>query len=87
MTAYAADAHAHGQTLVSVVKMATVFEEYTTEDQRFVVFYFCGQKNSMQRIFIKIMFPVYGGKCLSHKTVHNWLEKSSQGRSKFADDA
>jgi transposase len=33
------------------------------------------------------MFPVYGGKCLSHKAVHNWVEKFSQGRSKVADDA
>jgi myo-inositol catabolism protein IolC len=32
------------------------------------------------------MFPVYGGKCLSRKAVHNWVEKFSQGRSKFADD-
>jgi hypothetical protein len=27
----------------------------------------------MQRIFIKDV-PVYGGKCLSRKTVHNWME-------------
>jgi hypothetical protein len=33
------------------------------------------------------MFPVYGGKCLSLKTVHNWAEKFSQGCSKIADDA
>jgi hypothetical protein len=33
------------------------------------------------------MFPVYGGKCLSPKAVHSWVEKFSQGRSKFADDA
>jgi hypothetical protein len=33
------------------------------------------------------MFPVYGGKCLSRKAVHNWVEKFSQGRSKAADDA
>jgi hypothetical protein len=33
------------------------------------------------------MFPVYVGKCLSHKTVHNWVEKFAQGRSKVADDA
>jgi hypothetical protein len=33
------------------------------------------------------IFPVYRGKCLSHKTVHNWVEKFSQGRSKAADDA
>jgi transposase len=32
------------------------------------------------------MFPVYGGKCLSHKAVHNWVNKFSQGRSKVADD-
>jgi hypothetical protein len=34
----------------------------------------------------KQMFPVYGGKCLSRKAVHNWVEKFSQGRSKVADD-
>jgi hypothetical protein len=33
------------------------------------------------------MFPVYGGKCLSRKAVHNCVEKFSQGRSKVADDA
>jgi hypothetical protein len=26
----------------------------------------------------KEMFPVYGGKCLSRKAVHNWAEKFSQ---------
>jgi hypothetical protein len=35
----------------------------------------------------KEMLPVYGGKCLSRKAVHNWVEKFSQGRSKVADDA
>jgi hypothetical protein len=35
----------------------------------------------------KEMFPVYGGKCLSRKTVHNWVAKFSQSRSKVADDA
>jgi hypothetical protein len=25
----------------------------------------------------KEMFPVYGGKCLSHKAVHNWVTKVS----------
>jgi hypothetical protein len=30
----------------------------------------------------KEMFPVYSGKCLSHKAVHNWVEKFSQGHSK-----
>jgi hypothetical protein len=29
------------------------------------------------------MFPVYGGKCLSHKVVQNWVEK---GGKLFADE-
>jgi hypothetical protein len=34
------------------------------------------------------MFPVYGGTCLSsRKSVHNWVEKFSQGRFKVAVDA
>jgi hypothetical protein len=32
------------------------------------------------------MFPLYGGKCLSRKAVHNWVEKFSQGHSKAADN-
>jgi hypothetical protein len=35
----------------------------------------------------KEMFPVYGGKCLSRKAVHSWVEKFSLERSKVADDA
>jgi hypothetical protein len=30
------------------------------------------------------MFPVYGGKCLSPKAVHSWVETFSQGRLKVA---
>jgi hypothetical protein len=33
------------------------------------------------------MLPVYHGKCLSSKAVHNWVEKFSQRSSKVADDA
>jgi hypothetical protein len=50
----------HIQRLVSVAKMVTVLEEYSTKDQSSVVRFFCGQKDSMQRLSIK-MFPVYGG--------------------------
>jgi transposase len=32
----------------------------------------------------KEMFPVYDGKCLSCKSVHNWVEKFSQGHSRVA---
>jgi hypothetical protein len=35
----------------------------------------------------KGMFSVCGGKCLSRKAVHTWVEKLSQGRSKVVDDA
>jgi hypothetical protein len=35
----------------------------------------------------KEMFPFYGGKCLSRKAVHNWVQKFSQGLTKVADDA
>jgi hypothetical protein len=34
---YVVDAHAHIQKLVSVVKMVTVLDKYTTEEQRSVV--------------------------------------------------
>jgi hypothetical protein len=27
----------------------------------------------------KEVFPVYGGKCLSRKAIHNWVDKFSQG--------
>jgi glycine/serine hydroxymethyltransferase len=35
----------------------------------------------------KQIFPVYVGKCLSHKAAQNRVEILSQGRSKVADDA
>jgi hypothetical protein len=56
MRVYVADEHAQVQKLVSVVKIATVLVEYTTEEQSFVVRFFCAQKDSIQRIFIKKHF-------------------------------
>jgi hypothetical protein len=41
MTVYVADAHANVERLVLVVKMATVLEGYTAEEQRSVVRSFC----------------------------------------------
>jgi hypothetical protein len=32
------------------------------------------------------MFPLYGGKCLSRKVVHNWFEKSQPWCKRFADE-
>jgi hypothetical protein len=86
MTDCIADAHVHVQMLVSVVKMATVLEEYTTEEQRSVVHFLWAKGPSVKDIH-KEMFPVYGGKCLLFKPVHNWVKKFSQGCSKVADDA
>jgi hypothetical protein len=52
-----ADAHAHVQRLVSVLKMATVLVECTKEGQRSVVrILLCGQKDLTQRIFTKESF-------------------------------
>jgi hypothetical protein len=47
--------HAYVQRLISVVRMATMLEEYTVKEQCSVV-RFCEQKDSMQRIFIKKCF-------------------------------
>jgi hypothetical protein len=55
MTVYVSDAHAHVQRLVSVIKIATVLEEFSTEEQLSVI-HFCGQKDSMQKIFIMKCF-------------------------------
>jgi hypothetical protein len=67
------DTHADVQWMVSVVKMATVLEGYTTEKQR----YFVG-KSTHEKDVRKEMFSVCGGKCFSLKAVHNWFEKFSQ---------
>jgi hypothetical protein len=65
--------------------VATVLEGYTTEEQRSVVLFLWAKGLNAKDIH-KEMFPLYGGKCLSRKAVHNWFEKFSQGRSKVADD-
>jgi hypothetical protein len=67
--------------------MASVLEEYTTEEPHSVVrFLWAKGPNAKKKNIYKEMFPVYGGKCLSRKIVHNWVEKFSQGYSKVAPD-
>jgi hypothetical protein len=66
--------------------MTTVLEEYSTEDQRSGVRVF-GQNDSMQGIFINKYFLFTARSVFSRKTVHNWADKFSQGRSKIADEA
>jgi hypothetical protein len=70
MTVYIADAHAYVQRLVSVIKMATVLEEYNTEEQRSVMPFLWAEGLNAKDIH-KETFPVCGGKCLSRKAVHN----------------
>jgi hypothetical protein len=66
--------------------MATVLEEYTSEEQRSVV-YFLWAKGLNTKGIHKEIFPVYGGKCLSLKAVHNLVGKFCQGHLKVVDDA
>jgi hypothetical protein len=61
--------HAHVQRLVSVVKIATVLEEYTNKEQSSVV-RFCGQQDSMQRMFTKKCFLfMVASVCHVHKFI------------------
>jgi hypothetical protein len=76
----------HVQRLVSVVKMATVFEMCFNEDRPSIVRYFCEQKDSMQRIFIKKCFLFTVGSVCRVKRLTTGSKKFSQGRSKDADD-
>jgi hypothetical protein len=57
MTVKVADAHAHGQRLVSLVKTATVLEEYSTEEQRYVVLFLWAKGLNAKNIH-KEIFPV-----------------------------
>jgi hypothetical protein len=41
---------------------------------------FLQAKGLSEKSVHKEMFPVYGGKCLSRKAIHNWIEKFSEGR-------
>jgi hypothetical protein len=56
MTVYVADEHMHIQRLVSVVKMLTMLEEYTTEEKRSGVGFLLAEGLNA---ICKEMFPVY----------------------------
>jgi hypothetical protein len=66
--------------------MVALLQDCATEEQRSVVLFLWAKGLSAKDIH-KEMFPVYSGKCLSRKAVHNWVEKFSQGRLKVTDDA
>jgi hypothetical protein len=65
--------------------MATVLEEYNTEEQRYVVRLLLAKRLNANDNH-KEIFPAYIRKCLSPKAVYIWVEKLSQERSKLADD-
>jgi hypothetical protein len=56
--------------------MVTVLEDCTTEEQCSDV-RFVWAKGLNSKDINKEMFPVYGGKCLSRKAVHNWVTNVS----------
>jgi hypothetical protein len=71
MTGYVEEEDAHVQRLVSVVKTATVLEGVLSKSS--VLFcVLCGQKDSMQRTFIKKCFMFTVGNVLSRKAVQPW---------------
>jgi hypothetical protein len=62
--------HVHVQRLVSVVKMGPVLEECTAKELHSVVRLLWAKGLNAKDIH-KEMFALYGGKCFSHKEVHN----------------
>jgi hypothetical protein len=77
MTVQVADAYEHVQRLISVVKMATVLEECTTEEQRSVVHLRGRTKGLNAQNIHNNLFVV--GKCSSLKAVPPWWKN-------FADE-
>jgi hypothetical protein len=67
--------YVHVQRLILVVKMAAMLEEFTAEEQSSLCFLWA--KGLSAKDIHKEMFPVYGGKCLSCKSVHNWVANDS----------
>jgi hypothetical protein len=78
--------HVHVQRLVSVVKMVTVHEECTIEEKHSVVLFFCGQKDSVQRIFIKKCFQFTVGNVCHVKQFTVGLRNCHFGGRRLADD-
>jgi hypothetical protein len=66
--------------------MATVLEDCSTEEKRSFVCILWVKGHNAKDIH-KEIFPIYGGKFLSRKAVHSWVEKFSQRHPKIADDS
>jgi hypothetical protein len=78
MKVYVAEAHAHVQRLISVVKMATMLV-CTTEEQGSLLRFLCVQKDLMQSIFIKKWFLFTVGST-------GRIKRFSLGGKNFIDD-
>jgi hypothetical protein len=72
MTVYVAEANAHVLRLVTS-QMVAVLEGYTTEEPCCVL-HSLWAKGLNAKDINKEMLTVYGGKCLSRKAVHNWVQ-------------
>jgi hypothetical protein len=80
------DAQAHVQRLVSILKNGDRdWGVYYRRAHPAVSFFFLWAKGLNTKDIHKDIFPVYGGKCLSPKAIHNCVENFSQERSKVAD--
>jgi hypothetical protein len=75
MTVWVADAHAHGQRLVSVIKTETALEEYTTEDQSSVLRFLLAKRLNAKDIHKKCFLFTVGSVC-----------RVKLGGTHFADD-
>jgi hypothetical protein len=53
-----------------------MLEGSATKEQRSVIVYLWAEGLSA-KVIDKEMFPIYGGKCLSCKAGHSWVEKFS----------
>jgi hypothetical protein len=75
----------HVQSLVSVVKMATVLEVVLPKISVLLCVFLREKGHNAKNIY-KDMFPVYSRKCFSHKAFHIWIQKYSQERLKVSDN-
>jgi hypothetical protein len=60
--------------------MASALEEYTTEELSCASLW---AKGLNAKDIYKEIFPVYGGKCLSCKTPHTWVENCHLDGKRF----
>ena len=65
--------------------MAAPLSTCTKIEQRGVV-RFLWAKNMEAKDIHKEMLPMYGEHCLSHRAVHNWVQKFSEGRTSIEDE-